>query len=659
MTTAPALRLTLTGVAELARVRRPVVSMWRTRFAGGTGAFPAPVAHRAGAPLFDAHEVGEWLARTDHGNNPEALADAAAAAAPAGFDWADADHVAELDALIVLAEHSGGVGSATTAEWAQAARVADPDDRFLAREVAAHIDRGAIWSAFADQLVDAAYSSAAALDVTAARHRAARTGHGSAGPLAPTAWEIAVDVTAALALRGRLTHVVLGAGVDVVGALRLAEQLGDDLNLVVEEADAARAVRRRMQVAGVWLEDAVPGTSVRLARVPLAPRDDVGRMLADAEDVLLSLDHDDVAVIVGPARALVDALPPVARRIRDDVLRSGRLRAAVRLPRGLVGTASREALALWVLGRPLGDVPLDERFTALADLVDVKLTAAARDDLVSDLLAGTGSAADVRARTFRFARLTRTASLLARSGALLAARADRARQPPRPAELAARLDAAEAAAAQDLPAALAVSPILGEGRAAAPLEDLVAAGLVRLLPGTRLAPDIVGGAGLAVVRAADLHDPSRIGADRVDPLHFAHRHPSAQLTRPGDVVFRTGPTPAAWVDHEGSSIVAHPARVLRVTTGDPGGLVPEVVATDIRAQPGGPGAWRRWTLRRVHPDAVAPLRRALADIAASRADLQRRIAHLDDYADTLTAAVAAGAVTLTDPTAAPAASELQ
>src|SRR5690606_28985137 len=118
---------------------------------------------------------------------------------------------------------------------------------------------------------------------------------------------------------------------------------------------------------------------------------------------------------------------------------------------------------------------------------------------------------------------------------------------------------------------------------------------------------------------------------RVDQLAFAANHPSAPLTRPGDVIFRTGPTAAARVDHEGSKVVAYPARVLRVSASDPGGLVPEIIAADIAAAANGPGAWKRWMLRRVAPHTIAPLRQALHDIAAARSDLEARAARLDRY----------------------------
>lgn len=654
------LRLSLSDVAELARVRRPVASMWRSRFATGDDAFPAPIARKSGSPLFDAGEVAEWLVRTGHGNNPEALADAAAAAAPADLDWANASHVAELDALIVLATLTGGLADETHDALRRATGDADPADAFLRTEVSRHLDRGADWAPFADQLIDAAYSPAQALEISRARHAATTAADGSAAPLAGTALDLILEVTTALAQRDGVDRVVIDRGIDELTALRTASDVSDDIALSVAVSPRERSVRRHLQVADIWIEDDADSTAtVYLARVPATPSDNVERMLADADDVALSLRDDDVAVVVGPARALIDALPAPARAARDEVLRSGRLRAAVRLPHGLVTAATREPLALWVLGPPTGDVPRGERFTAVADLIDRELTPATRADIVSDVLAGMGSRADVLARTFRFTRLVRTSSFLARSGALLAPHTPHTATPSHTAALAATMDAAAATAAIDLPQPIAATSATSAAVAPATLGDLIGNGHARIIPGTRLAIENTGTIGLAVVTADDLSAPASIGNRRIDAMTFAHRHPSAQLTRSGDIIFRTSPTPAAWVDHDGSKIVAYPARVLRITAADPGGLVPELVAADIPTQPAGPGAWKRWMLRRVVPASIAPLRRALAELAATRAELLSRVANLDHYIDTLTAAVAAGAVTLTDPDAAPAASDPQ
>src|SRR5688572_11615494 len=73
--------VTLNDVAALARVRRPVVTTWRTRLAASDYPFPQPAARHHGRDVFRLDEVVAWLEESGHGNNPTARQDAAAAAA--------------------------------------------------------------------------------------------------------------------------------------------------------------------------------------------------------------------------------------------------------------------------------------------------------------------------------------------------------------------------------------------------------------------------------------------------------------------------------------------------------------------------------------------------------------------------------------------------
>jgi hypothetical protein len=366
----------------------------------------------------------------------------------------------------------------------------------------------------------------------------------------------------------------------------------------------------------------------------------------------LSLRDSDAAVVIGPARALVDPLTPVDERARADILRLGRVRGIARLSAGLVDSATRESLALWMLGAPAGDVPPAERVTAVADLTAIPLTPATRADLVSDLIAGMGSGRDLRAHQFRFATFVRTTSLQARSGSLVAS----ATRKPAPvttdaADLPALLDLAADRVRDDISPVGIVPDSHGVPRATS-VPELIAARHLRKIQGVRLDSELLGSEGLVVVTPSDLDNPASIGRTRIDQLAFAAQNPHTQLTRPGDVVFRTSPTAAAWVDVDGSKVVAYPARVLRINPNDAGGLVPEVIAADITGATAGPGAWKRWTLRRVAPKTIAPLRQALANIANARAELEARAARLDDYAALLVAGVTSGAVTMNDSNAA-------
>lgn len=651
MTTNESLLIDLAGVARLARVKRPVASMWRTRFASTADPFPMAVSGTAGREVFDAADVAEWLTRTEHGNNTDARADAAAAATPADFSFDDLGAVAELEALIALHHQRGALEDLQPDGLRRAAETTDPLDEFLRSEVIAHADRGAPLIEFAENLVDSAYSASAALALVnrqrASRHRTV----GSAGCLTSDANALVVAGAEAL-VGGRDATVTLNVR-DADLAVAIANALNDETALFVPSNGDLRGVRRRLLTEGLWISASSEqaARAVVIARVPFHRDESVSETLRAVDEVSLALRDSDAAVVIGPARVLVDALGVADERHRADTLRSSRVRGIARLAPGLIDNAPREALALWMLGAPTGDVPIGERFTVLADLTDVPLTPATRADLVSDVVASMGSVRELRAHAFRFARFARTSSLLARSGSLVESTSTTRGVQPGTSDLPALLDHAAAALGDDLPD-IAIATAESSAAAPASVGELIREGHIRVLPGTRGTEGVAGAVGLVVVGAADLDDPRRIGATRVDQLAFADRHPSASLTRPRDVIFRTSPTAAAWVDVDGSKVVAYPARVLRIRATDPGGLVPEVVAADITGAASGPGAWKRWILRRVPPQAMAPLRSALAIIDAARSDLEARAARLSDYADLVVAGATTGAITVTIPTTA-------
>ncbi len=647
MSTAPSLLIDLAGVARLAGVQRPVASMWRSRFASASDPFPPAIGEKGGRTQFDAQQVAEWLVRTGHGNNPKASGDAAASANPSDFSFADSSSVAELEALIALYAQIDDLDGLTPAQIEEAGAEADPRDDMLRAEIAAHARRGAPWVEYATRLIDAAYSPSAALALVTQRHAVSQRAAGSAGRLVGDAITLVVDAVHALVREG--DAVRLDAS-DAPLSATLAGRLGDDVSIVVPADADSRRVRRQLLVDGHWLADReeVAARFVAVARVPSQRGDDVAGILRAVDEVALSLRDSDAAVVIGPARALVDRLAPIDERARADILRSGRVRAIARLSAGLVDSATREPLALWVLGTPVGEVALAERITAVADLTAIPLTPATRVDLVSDLIAGMGSGSDLRAHQFRFATFVRTTSLQARSDSLVASATRKpVSKTTDAADLPALLDLAVDAIRDDI-TPVEIAPDSHDVPRATSVPELIEAGHLRRIQGVRLGHDVLGSEGLVVVTPSDLDNPASIGRTRIDQLAFAAQNPNAQLTRPGDVVFRTSPTAAAWVDIDGSKVVAYPARVLRITASDPGGLVPEVIATDITGATAGPGAWKRWTLRRVAPKTIAPLRRALADIAATRAELEARATRLTDYAALIVTGATSGAVTMID-----------
>jgi len=645
------LLLDLAGVARLADVQRPVASVWRRRFASGDNRFPEAAVEIGGRVLFDAISVAQWLASTAHGNNPDAVADAAASASPIDFDISDATHVVVVDALLALRAASGEpVGGLPADELRRRAAAADPEDSILATEVSG---ASASWAEWADLLADAAYSPIEASRLLERRHAATRSSAGSAGPLTLSVEELLVELAGALAVDD-LAELVVGEGITPGLVAELLERLGGDIDLVVPGLREGRHIRRRHLCEGLappTTDSVTNAPRLFIERLPSGAARSTSETLRAVDEVVLAMRDHDRAVVLAPARVLVDAISGSDGLARAELLRSGRIRAIAKLPAGLLTAAPREALSLWVLGRPKGDIPVADRVTAVADLSDVTLTKPQRTSLTNDVLAAMGSAGDMRGHAFRFTRLPRTTSLIASRRSLVAggiASVSRSTQ-----DLPALLHRALENLGADAPV---LSPISAAGNVLPPMsvERLIAERHLRLLAGTRIATDEYYDSGFAVIGPEGLDDLEPNGAHYVDPIVFRARHPAARITVAGDVIFRTGPTAKAWVDPVGSRVVLYPARILRVNRTDPGGLVPELIAADITASTSGAGAWKRWRLRRVTPQTVEPLRQTLGDLAAQREILARRIRSLDAYADLLSAGLVSGAVAYANDAAAAA-----
>jgi hypothetical protein len=139
MNEAAALRMTLSDVAALAQVQRPVVSMWRKRSAGSAHPFPGPAALEGGRELFDADQVVGWLEATGRGKNPEARNDAAAfARMPAtATGSAQGNTLDALTALLTLKAMTGtALGALSPDELLDVADECDPDDTVTSRLLA-------------------------------------------------------------------------------------------------------------------------------------------------------------------------------------------------------------------------------------------------------------------------------------------------------------------------------------------------------------------------------------------------------------------------------------------------------------------------------------------------------------------------------------------
>ena len=152
--------LTLQDVADLAKVRRPVVSMWRKRrtVRGVDMPFPDPVGDNNGLARFDRTEVVEWLARTGRGNNAEHCTTRQRSPFPTALS--------SKDVVTLLTWHvltGGELVTTTLADRVRLAQEADPDDRLLLREIR-RLDAPAAVLAYVADLIEASFGAPDALD---------------------------------------------------------------------------------------------------------------------------------------------------------------------------------------------------------------------------------------------------------------------------------------------------------------------------------------------------------------------------------------------------------------------------------------------------------------------------------------------------------------
>lgn len=627
--------MSMGDIAALARVRRPVVTVWRRRFAAAhSDPFPNACEHRDHQEFFDSDQVVGWLERTGRGNNPDVRSEVAAHSVRATLS--DAPQAAS--ALLTL-RHMAGEPLGLAADSDAVVDLADeydPDDRLLLREIEQADDALAL-ARLGDDLVEACWGTSGAHDVVLRQLLALPGGDLWRAGVSTLALEMLVAVAAPLwAELGDGVRLMDPTGCGVQATERLATALDAEVVVMAGDSAAHRLTRRLLALAdrptsslardaGEW---SIAGRVLHVVVVPdaAAPDSTPAEQLSLLDEVSLQLDEQQVAVALAPASTLTDPLAGEALVIRDQLLRAGQVRAIVRLPAGLRTARPREQLGLWVLGAPDGRAAIDRR-TMVGDLSGTPLTPAAIDDLASDLLAAWQGESGARRRAWAHLHPVSTSQLVSASGSLV---------PPR---VAASAAPAQGGADQvvKLRAADTAGRLGGYGlqvRAGVPDHVTIAAaierGWVRVLPGRRLDPAALPAGGVRVL-GPELAQRGSRGVDRLALAAVA----DPSLTRPRDVVFTARPVPRAVVDDDGGSLVVAPARVLRVAADAP--LVAAAVAARINAAT--TTDWRLWRLAAVAEPDRAVLAAALDDLAADRVRLLDELAALDALTHDLTRAV--------------------
>lgn len=672
------LRISLADIARLARVKRPVVSMWRRRFANSDRPFPPAVAKDGGIELFDAMQVARWLEGTQHGNNADATAEVALYGRPAAVPSDQRGSNGILALLALRAAHGSSLASLDADDLLDLADEVDPDDECLYREVEALGENLLRTAAYVDELADAAFGAPNAFEHVIAAHGRSAVSKAVRLVLSDDAAALVSEVAIELSLTNPEADAAAPRFIDPTGscadrmvdiAVRLTD-LADPLIVTADhDTEAARILRRRLLAHGVPRRALAvrndgdfeyEGAATHVAHYPTADGQaaDPVSILSAVDQIAVQMDDAQRAVVLAPASVLVDGgLDAEASALRSSLLRTGRVRAIVRLPDSLLVAAPRQHLALWVLGPAHESVPIAERWTMLADLSERRLTDAVRADLVGDLAASMGDRAAVSAHPFTFTRLSPTSRVLARTGSLLDMRAGVRHAPdatPADAAASARLDELLAELGEGAPATARLARPATRPVRLAPtsLGELIREQHVRYLPGTRLLDGDLAAeqdGGFTVIGPDEVTGAGAPGSRTIDRLLLATRYPSARLTEPGDVVFVTSPRPAAWVDRDGSSVIVSPARVLRINAADDAGVLPDVLAADISRRPADSRAWRTWPVRRVATDEREPVAQALNDLRAKRAAARQLIERLDRLESLIVAGVTAGTLTFTEP----------
>lgn len=647
--------LSLRDIAALAHVQRPVVSMWRSRKSSTDKPFPAPAVRSDSRDLFDMEQIVAWLEQTGLGNNADIRQDAAL------FTALDASGDGEaalgiLTSLLVLAHVSQrSIDQLDQFALLDLADEVDPEDEFVYRELVEAGEELTAWAAHGAAVVTSAYTCQRAFEFLFAL--TVRLGVSAVVASKFESWATSL-VARVVAEVGPFETVVAPAG-EVASVIELAAGFDGDLPPLLAPpttSPSTRLQRRRAFLAG-WRPMAPNGAgrfksgpAAVVAQYPNVAEQALGdeEVLDKLSEISLSLRPGDFAVVLAPASVLVAPLRGERLLLRADILRTGKVRAIVHLPAGLWPARTRQRLALWVLGDAHVAVPPHRRWITVADLEGIVLEEAAVADLVSDIVTALGDEQSVRGHAFRFARVVPASSLLATDGILVP---PRARLQLRPREGAVdsvlRLtELADRATAAPQLINFNAEPSEASGGQVVSLGELIAAKQVRVLPGRRFRQeDIDSGQGMPLIGRSEVLD-GRLSERGIDRLVLATSYPMFRYTEPGDVVFYVSPQLGAFVDVDGFSAVETPVRVLRLASGAPGQLHPEILAAALSCAPDGT-PWRAVRVPVLPTEAAAALAQVLAQVDSAQLAAAERLEALGELRSALMAAVPAGAVRLT------------
>lgn len=637
--------LTMQQVADLAGVKRPVVSVWRSRSAGTADPFPVPVD--PDRLVFDADEVGSWLNATGRGNNPEAKADAVLFSTL--MDSATS-RVDSASALLLLHALSGEPLSGQ-----------DPDDLVMlpvGRGVEGVLSVVEADEALRDRELIRTVDRLAEAGVTATRvlGRLVRRLETEGSPMASESLTVkgdalTVEVVSALAADSDRALTPWGPGglrvlVNVLETVR--EE--DRPRVAVPDSTAApieRLLWRYVAALGARLVTVTDSDATLLVGqwASVTP-EQAEEFFTTIDHAVLGLGSGSAAVLCAPSSLLVDEFPD--RELRAQVLGLegseyvAPLRYIARLPQGLCRFGGRRRLALWVLGESQ-DSAVGRGFTTYGEHSAHALDVAENRALASDTVFALRGGLSRRHHAFLRSEHRLTRAVVGRSTLALPVTTDLAEDGG---EVLARLWEKRDAARSDVLDGVDVEAAGAAGDHSMPWNAATTGAHrpARVIKGVRIPDEVfaAGPGGIGVIGPDEVRGRAPVGSRTVELVELLRSAPRFRLTEPGDVVYTTTTEPAAIVDTVGGNAVQAPARILRCLEPGEGSrrILPELAVRDIAAARG--ADCRSWRLRTVVVDACSPWRTVAARAAEHRARLLAELSALDALTTELSDGLAAG-----------------
>ncbi|MFJ2031684.1 hypothetical protein [Streptosporangium sp. NPDC087985] len=565
----------------------------------------------------------------------------------------------------------------------------DPEDDFVLRELRAADSSAVVLAHLAEDLIEAAYTNGGAyerlLDLRARLGLTELTADALTADLRELLVQI-VDPRSIVERREQITvadpHAQAG---DLLAAVVHAVDDPSTTRALAAERDGrlARLVRRRLLLSGVEeldldvqigseLEEGLADPDLIVTQLPYQAGETRSKLAAleGVERVGDLLGPGCTALVLGPADALVDALPGTEEaQLRSALLRSGVVEAVVNLPGGVTPYRPGYRCALWILTRD--PIPAARGHVLLADISAEPLNEQVRTRLAEDILIWRAEGRRPDGHDPRYGRIVSVAQLDAEFDGPLTPPGPPLSQvlartvTERPALIAdaeGRLERGSEHARQHAddhgPLRVNVVKRTGNRPASTTVTALIATRRVVKVKGHRInARHVVPDGHHTVLGPEEICGDGPVGARRIDRAVFAS-YEHAAFTEPGDIVYTTAPRFGLMVDHDGFSVVVFPARVLRVIPDAERPFAPRVLAALLGAARNtgrSPGAIR--PARRIEDLAVPDLDPAdVARFDAFLADIEQRQELLHAQDDVLTeirrlavAGFADGTLTIDDP----------